>query len=643
MKFRNDIVGLRAIAVLPVVIYHISQSYMPGGYVGVDVFFVISGYLIGANILDELRIGKFNILNFYAKRVRRIFPAYAFMILIVSIVIFLRFFPSETQNFAATLIASITSVSNIYFWATTNYFSVSAEEIPLIHTWSLSVEEQFYILFPILLMLTFRYWRKSWKAIIFAAFLVSLIACIVSVYSHPDAAFYLPWSRAWELLLGVMLTFGNGPTLERRQERDVAMAVGLLGICIPMVFYRPYTVFPGISALPPTLGTAICLYVGARGRSIFTPLLTCRPMVFFGLISYSLYLWHWPLLVFQRTEFFLAGSGMRVIDRAAILFASIACATISWAFVERPTRNSSVLPLRPLMIGFLGTMSLLLVIGVSAILCQGFPGRFSEDTQKVAKYLDYDSDRQFRAGTCFLAREDGFEKFDRLNCLPNKPGRPTYMIFGDSHAAALSYGLREVGEANILQVTGVGCPAILVLQDASSGACSGLIDLAINQMPKTRHIDRVFLVSRWNLGRVGRGPGWNATWLSELGQTLEAFRKQGIPVTIIGPMPEYQVRLPRILARSLESGDPTLPQRYIQPETLALDGILRSFALQRDTNYISVADLICKDGRCETFGAPLIPLLFDTDHATDAGSLFLAKLIFKNLALTPPTVSAVIQ
>lgn len=642
MKFRNDIVGLRAIAVLPVVIYHISQSYMPGGYVGVDVFFVISGYLIGANILDEMLRGQFDILNFYAKRVRRIFPAYAFMIVVVSIVVFLRFFPSETASFAATSLASIASVSNIFFWFTTNYFSVGAEEIPLLHTWSLSVEEQFYVFFPVLIIISFRYWRNYWKAVVFAVFLVSLLASIFSVYSHPDAAFYLPWSRAWELLLGVLLAMGKGPALNHRWQRDIAMAIGLLGICVPMVFYRPYTTFPGISALPPTLGAAICLYVGGLGSNVFTRLLTWRPMIFFGLISYSLYLWHWPLLVFQRTEFFLAGSGIKAIDRGAILLASIICATLSWALVERPTRNSTVLPLKPLMVGFVGSMSVLAVAGVFLVLGHGFPGRFSEDTQQVAKYLDYDSDLQFRAGTCFLARDDAFEKFDRKACLPDIPGRPTYMIFGDSHAAAMSYGLREVAAgANILQISGVGCPGITTLQDASSGACPSLIDLAVNEIPKTRHVDGVYLASRWNLGRIGRGPGWNATWLPELAKTVEAFKKQGIKVTIIGPMPEYQVRLPRVLARSLESGDSLLPERYIQPEALALDGIMQRFAKENDVAYISVADLICKPEHCETFGAPLVPLLFDTDHLTDAGSLFLAKRIFSGIVPVPAPVAAI--
>ena len=632
LHYRQDIDGLRAIAVVAVLIFHVAQSFLRGGYVGVDVFFVISGYLISSNILQQAERGQFSIARFYEHRLRRIFPAYAAVLLFTTIVVFVKFMPTEIGAYAKTLAAAIASITNIYFWAATDYFAVASEELPLLHTWSLAVEEQFYLIFPFLVVAIYKWLPKRRNAIVLSIFLVSLAVSIWGTYTAPIATFYFLHTRAWELLLGTILALKIVPAPKNVALRNLTAGVGLVLIILPMLFYWPYTRFPGLAAVPPCLGAALILHAGESGESFVSRLLSLPPMVFIGLISYSLYLWHWPLMVLQRTDFLLTSGDSRLVARGVVFAASFVCATLSWWLIERPTRNRALLSSRNLVTGSVLAALVLLVAAGTLSYTQGFQQRFAPAALNVARYLDYDQNSQFREGQCFLDRDTPFSKFDQIGCLPNLPGRDSYLLIGDSHAAALSYGLREAfPDANIMQISGVGCPPVIVMQQSASDACEGMIDLGFNKLPQSRKISKVWLVARWNVGRLGQGPGWNKDWLSELLRSVNALRKQGIDVVLVGPMPEYQSRLPRLIAKSIQSQDPALVHRSISPDSLALDQLMSSFARENGISYVSLASALCNEGNCVEYAAPGIPLLFDSDHLTDAGAAMLAKQIAPKL------------
>lgn len=657
MQYRKDIEGLRAIAVVPVVLYHVAQSFLPGGFVGVDIFFVISGYLISSNIFEQSDKGSFTILSFYERRIRRIAPAYLFLLFAVSILVVLFSFPAETRQFGWSVISAVLSVSNFYFWSTANYFGLSAEELPLLHTWSLAVEEQFYLIFPVIIVYIRRYRHRTQAGILLSILLASLAGSAIAVYLAPVSAFYLLPTRAWELLMGTVLAWqanrrkgaafaasdnfvpsglGLKPqTLTRTlvgalsaKSDDLIAIIGLGLIASSMVLYNSEMPFPGLRAIPPCLGAAMIIHAGRRRENIVSHLLGFAPMQLVGKISYSLYLWHWPILVFQRMDFVLVRTDSRLIARGSVILASFICALLSWWFVERWTRNRTLISTKALVIGSAASALALCLFGAAMIAADGFPNRFSPEARAAAAYLDYDQDRQFRVGRCFLPRDHEFTSFDQKECLPNTPGRPNYLVFGDSHAAALSYGLRSAfPDANVLQISGVGCPPLIAMQRSFSPSCPALVDLALNQLPASRKISEVWLVARWNLGRTGAAPGWNRDWLAELRQTIEFIRSRDIEVVLVGPMPEYQTELPRLIAQSQQRHDPNFTHSFLTPSSLELDQQMQAFAKENAVRYVSLAQAICHDGQCLETDANQIPLLFDSDHLDDAGSVLVASLI----------------
>lgn len=634
VRYRPDIDGLRAVAVVGVLIFHVAQSFLRGGYVGVDVFFVISGYLISSNILAQAERGKFSIARFYEHRLRRIFPAYAAVLAFTTAAVVWKFVPSEINAYAKALGAAIASITNIYFWATSDYFALAAEELPLLHTWSLAVEEQFYLLFPFLVVAIHRWFPGRHAVAVLAIFLASLAVSIWGAYAAPIATFYLLPTRAWELLLGTLLALKIGPSPRTELQRNLTAGAGLALIALPMILYWPYTRFPGLAAVPPCLGAALIMLAGETGSSLVGRLLSMRPVVFVGLISYSLYLWHWPLMVLQRTDFLLVHSDSRLVTRGTVFVASFVCAILSWWIVERTTRNRQIVTSRTLVLGSgVAALTLLLAAGVLGYT-GGFQQRFSPEALAVARYLDYDEQKQFREGSCFLDRDTPFKRFDRTACLPDIPGRPNYLLIGDSHAAALSSGLRQAfPDANVLQLSGVGCPPTIALQPAASEACSGLNHIAFEELPKARKITKAWLVARWNVGRLGQGPGWNKDWLTDLLQTVDELRRHGVDSIVIGPMPEYGSRLPRLLAKSIQAHDPDLASRSLTPDSLALDRQMADFAKKHGIPYVSLAQAVCSgsDRSCMTYAAAGVPLLFDSDHLTEAGSALVAEKISPQL------------
>jgi peptidoglycan/LPS O-acetylase OafA/YrhL len=638
VNYRRDIDGLRAVAVVPVVIFHIAQSFMTGGYVGVDIFFVISGYLISGNIFQDIKDNRFSVARFYERRIRRIGPAYAAVLCFCAAVVFLKFYPAEAIKFSASLLAAVLSVTNFYYWVTSGYFALASEEMPLLHTWSLSVEEQFYLIFPLFFAFIAKFGPRLTKTTLLIAFVASLVLSAIGVFLYPTATFYLLPTRAWELLLGTLLAVKAFPALGSALQRNISTILGLALIGVPIVAYGPNTPFPGLAALPPCLGAALILHAGESGDSIVSRLLSLPPMVFVGMISYSLYLWHWPFLVFQRTDFLLIASDSKLLVRITVLVASFVAATLSWWLIERPTRNRALVS------------SPTLIRGVSFAACgifafagvmygfAGLPDRFSPAAIQVAAYRGFDDVPRFRTGECFLGPEDPISVFNKSLCLPDDPHKKSIMLFGDSHAGALYFGLNTVlPQYNVLQITGVRCEPLAVTQPDPSAACPDLVKLALDEATKRGPRLTVLLTARWNRGELRPTRGWSSDWLGDLKKTVEKFRALGVHVVVLGQLPEYQVALPRLLASSIEQHDPDLPRRLISGGSLALDSVMRKYAKDNGLDYISLRDIVCPGDKCITYANSGVPLQFDDSHLTDPGSVLVARAIVARLM--PSTAS----
>ncbi len=456
LKYRPEIDGLRAVAILPVVFYHAKFTGFSGGFVGVDVFFVISGYLITSIILIEQRAGRFTLRNFYNRRIRRIFPALFVMMVTSYPIAFVLLGPSAMAEFTGSVIASTFFYANFYFLDATGYFDTAAEFKPLLHNWSLSVEEQFYLVFPLAMLLS---WRAGPRAQVGLFGTIALISLALAQWhvSQDDAAraFFLIHTRLWELLAGALTAYWLGSQRGRHMResgrfRHVALA-GLAMILGAVVLYDNETAFPGVSALLPCLG-AVLVIAFASPQSLAGKVLGWRPAVFVGLISYSLYLWHVPLLVFTRI-----GTGRNDITLlAGVCLVALFVAFLSWRYVERPVRQMHDLPPRRLFAATGLCMALLAGIGFAGVQTKGFRDFYLKhrlDAVSRANFERYhpqtvlspvaDAGCQFSASRIdagFIAR---FEA-----CASDH--EEAVLVLGDSHARNVYGALRSTGRSPFL-------------------------------------------------------------------------------------------------------------------------------------------------------------------------------------------------
>ncbi|CAN5286580.1 acyltransferase family protein [soil metagenome] len=623
--YRRDIDGLRSIAVLPVVIFHIAQSFLPGGFVGVDIFFVISGYLISAHIIGDARAGRFSPFSFYSRRIRRILPAFLALLAVVTAVVAWRFFPAEASNYGEALLAALASVSNIYFWSSAGYFAPAAESLPLLHTWSLAVEEQFYLVFPLLVLGVMRWAPRRLPLAVIVVLVASLILSVVALKAFPLGGFYLLPTRAWELLIGTVLALGVVPDIRNRIARNLIGVLGVALIGAAMLLYSPGTPFPGIAALAPCLGAALVIHSGRGEGTIVSRALSLPPLVFIGLISYSLYLWHWPIMVFQRSEALLLVTDSKMLERGAVLAASLVAATLSWWLVERPTRNRAVVSDKVLFGGVGASVVALVVAGVALVATQGLPGRFPPDAARMAAWLDHTASDS--AHPCFFQDARPFSTLDRGLCLPDRPGRPTYLIVGDSHGGALAPAIREAfPDANILQISVADClPVLPVKTDSMSAACEPAMRFAMEELPRQRRIDAI-----WLIGRVAHDNVVSRR-VDAVVATADTLTRAGQRVVIVGPNPEYGAALPRILARSMITGDASAPDRQMSGQPFEADALFKAAVRTGGFGYVSLTDALCRDRHCRMTTDDGSPLLLDTDHATPAGARVIAAAIREDL------------
>ena len=446
MQYRREIDGLRAVAVLPVILFHAGFSLFSGGYVGVDVFFVISGYLITTIIIAENQTGNFSIVNFYERRARRILPALAIVIIACIPFAWLWMTAEQLAAFARSMVAVSVFGSNILFWQETGYFATSAEMKPLLHTWSLAVEEQYYVLFPPIVALFWKYARRLLVPMLLLTGIASLALAQWASTHYPSAGFYLLPTRLWELLIGSLLAFhalrdNASPT---RLAREVGGLLGLGLIIYAIFLFDRNTPFPSFYTLVPTVGTALIIYYVREGSLVYR-LLSNRAFVGIGLISYSAYLWHQPLFAFARIRSIHHPSEALM---ATLGILTLVLAYLSWRFIESPFRNKQRFDRKAIFSYALASSLAFIGIGIAGSAGEGFPARVSASG---ATYAELDLKRRLHVNFGLSGACDGQVRKDDA-CRTH--AAPEILVWGDSYAMHLVRGiLASNPNARVAQMT----------------------------------------------------------------------------------------------------------------------------------------------------------------------------------------------
>ena len=617
-RHRHDIDGLRAIAIVPVVLNHLGLRGVWGGYVGVDVFFVISGFLITGNIAAGTRAGRHSIADFYRRRVLRIFPALFAMLAVIWAVALAVMLPAELARHGRAMLGATWFASNWLFNAEAGYFEPAARLKPLLHTWSLAIEEQFYILWPLLLPPLIRRAPRLVLPITALVIAGSLAVSILTTRSDPQAAYYLLPARAWELGMGAFVALLPPPALPRLLREALALC-GLGAILGAVHWLTEASPFPGWLALWPCGGAALLILTGREGTWV-ARVLSTAPFTAIGRVSYSLYLWHWPVIVFAGIGLFLAPTPAVIVAELAVMLA-LAAGSTRW--IERPFRHGAW-PVRRVLAAGAIAMAGSSGLALTVILGQGLPGRFTPAQQAVAAYAAFDGDGAYRRGTCFAVGQRMVFAASRCLATPAPAAHPLpdLLVLGDSHAAHLWPGLaRHRDRFNVLQATHTGCRPLLY--PAPGDACQAMMRAMLGPWLASHRPALVLLAARWQPGD-----------LPLLQSTLADPVVRAADPVVIGPVPQYPAGLPRLLVMADARQAPDLPARSRDPQVAETDLALRRLTARMGVRYVSMADLLCNGSTCETWAAPGVPLQFDYGHFTVAGSALAADRLLSQIA--PP-------
>jgi len=665
VQYRREIDGLRAVAVLPVILFHAGFSFWSGGYVGVDVFFVISGYLITTILIDERERGTYSVLGFYERRARRILPA-LFVVLVACIPFAWAWVPPYPfEDFARSLAFAAMFISNVHFLEHGGYFDLEADLRPLLHTWSLAIEEQYYLLFPLVLWALGRFRTRKFLLAFLALSLVSLGVAEWGWRNYPDQNFYFTPSRLWELLAGslcAVLLFRRAPT-----RNGWLAGLGLAMILVSMVTFDAAIPFPSLYTLVPVGGTCLIILF-AEARTLTARCLSLGPLVGIGLISYSAYLWHQPVLAFARIRFpgDLPDWGM-----AGLAAASLGLAWLSWRFVEQPVRGRAPLVL-PTRRGVLGAgaagIVVLAVFGLWGKFGEGFPDRL--DLGRSA-FLD----RLYRQTTehaGFTLCPNTRVRSDLPLCsvygpAPSEDPARRIAILGDSHARALLpafAGVAEALDAEILLGDKPGCPPILGVHLARGGResrdCVSTMRRHARQIVE-EGIETVVLIARWSLYASGdyNGPDprfrlsqvegrrlisdreWHEAFAAGLSRTVARFREAGAEVIIVSQIPQQKV-IPGILVQTamLWGLEDAAARRYFelsfvhQAESDRLQTPARSVIARVAERYgaqVVTLDPVYLRGARYAWLNGQDALYMDDDHASDTGAVLLTPYLVEAL------------
>ncbi|WP_164847366.1 acyltransferase family protein [Sphingobium algorifonticola] len=614
MKHRTDIDGLRAIAVMPILLFHAGISILPGGFLGVDIFFVISGFLITGILMRDMDADRFSILTFYRRRIVRIFPALFLMLAAVLIVATQLQLPNELEKTGWASASAAAFVSNIRYWRSVDYFGGFAEMRPLLHTWSLGVEEQFYIFFPLFLLIVRRWARAYVRQALIAVVILSFLAALVMAAIQPAAAFYLLPARAWQLALGGLVAVGVFPQVAQQSRRDALAGCGLAMIVIAILIVQEDWALPAPWGLLPSLGAALLIAYGED--SVTHRLLRLPALRWIGAISYSLYLWHWPIITFYRLE---KGLSLTLTESALLVAASFAAAAASFYLVERPMlRRFREGPSKPIVTagGLALAASVAAAVGVAA-----YPTgwrKIDPEVDRIARFAEYVDTgaraAQYREGLCFATSKH--PTFDYALCTTPDPRRRDVALVGDSHAAQYWLALQQrLPQDHVMQVTASGCRLILNAQ--GEDRCTKLNRYVYGDMLKNKEIEHVVLAGRWRAEDV-----------EDLVKSIGYFKTRGVAVTVIGPTDEFEGDFPLLLARAIEMRDLAAMESFRLRSMRSLEPSLERRVREAGANYVSVQDVECPGNTtrsCRYLTQNGTPLHFDYGHLTQDGAAMLLK------------------
>ncbi|WP_082529999.1 acyltransferase family protein [Rhizobium sp. Root1203] len=658
--YRPEVDGLRAVAVLPVILFHAGVPFFSGGYIGVDIFFVISGFLITSIIARDIDNGRFSIVDFYERRARRILPALFVVILACLPLAWLWMLPNAYKDFSQSLMATVGYASNVLFYIETGYFDVTSAQKPLLHTWSLSVEEQFYVVFPLLLLGILKFGRRLTIPLL-AGLALASIACSEWLQStDPEAGFYMIFSRAWELLFGAI---GALAMLGRRTDSlslqgDWLSLAGLLLIVGSLALFPTGAATPGLLVVPCVVGTVLVLMF-ARSGSLSGRLLSLKPLVWVGLISYSAYLWHQPLLAFLRLR---SLNEVSVWTSVPVALMSLPIAWISWRYVERPFRDRSRTSRRTIFAAAIAFSTVIFAVGAAGQLKNGFPERLSDEAQSMAGVFN-EGVAAFSA--CLGTERHYIEPQD--TCLHNRGLPETAMLYGDSHGATISRQVAKVFAAkgaSLREFTHSGCMPVPELESSVPGeSCRRFNTDAMSYLENHPAIDTVVLVSRWtthlegslfnndeggNEGTIIRymkpiaaevpqsEPAARIRSVSRLVQQhIKSLLQRGKKVVLIYQIPEAGWDVPAYLTKEMQFGI----ERHIELSTASdvnkvrnagSDAMLDDVGLHPNLLRIKPAELFCdtlQQGRCllQKDGRALY---IDDDHLSQLGASIIADRLF---------------
>lgn len=639
MKYRKDIDGLRAIAVIPVIAFHAGFLGLQGGYLGVDIFFVISGYLITSILAAQLSREQFSIVSFYEKRARRLLPALFFVLFSSSLAAALLLGPQDLKDFGQSVVSVVGFVSNFYFYLTSGYFSTAAEELPLLHTWSLAVEEQYYIFYPLLLLFLWKSKKALWNVIL-SLMVCSFVSCLILTTKDFSASFYLPFSRAWELLAGGVVALVQAKcNLVSTRTKELLSSSGFVLVIFSLFTIHQSYLHPGWVTLLPVLGT---LFIIGFGENTFVGKLLGLPFfVSTGLISYSLYLWHQPIFAFVRIKSYEEPSKELML---AATFIAVLLSITSYYIVEKPFRKKSFLTRKKIFFSSSLGLSLFFIFGIVCHLSGGLQSRFGADsaistmTHSPYRYQCHSSSKNVLS-------------FD-AECQLSGNNEPEWAILGDSHGVELSFALSEtVGVSKVHQLTFSGCPPAFQFETSVRG-CSAFINKAIQHIVDSDSITKVVLAFRHlyyltpaehkysitfeelNEFRPSKivtdveltaSQLRNVYWKS-LSSIVEKLSTEGKQVYMLGPVPEPHTHIKKILnpgfvyKYSDDSKKIAAQRSLFEEQVMEIESELINISQKYNAFLIDSKSALCDEKNCyATIEGK--SMFFDDNHLSIFGSI----------------------
>ncbi len=623
---------------------------MPGGFVGVDIFFVISGYLIAGILWRDIETDNFSILKFYERRIRRIFPALFAMLLFSAATAYVFFMPLDFRTFSASLSATVLFASNILFWTNTDYFDQTAAIKPLLHTWSLAVEEQYYTVFPLLLFFLGRIGKRAILAVLVALTIISFAISVIQVARAPDAAFYLPFGRVWELLVGALLALGLFQVPVRAWVRETLGFSGLAMIAFCLAFYTEHTAFPGFAALLPVIGAALIIYAASGGGSRVSILLSTSPFVWIGKISYSLYLWHWPVLAFFRYLVMRDPQDLEVIACLAVMFLA---AWLSLRFVETPFREGRFRQIsRQQLFSVGGVMTAIAVmIGAIGFMTRGLPSRFDSETRQLSMAAYDINPLRGKCDRRSPAQVDAGSFCVEGSALASAP---SFALLGDSFGDAIAPGVIKAAETlgrKGLMLTYSGCYPLLGLNQTH--ACREFMEASMRAIERQSSVKQVVIVARWTAAYLGSrfgermDTGWFLTddftkdksydenkRVMERALVRTVERLKGRDVVFIYGIPEHDRNVPRaagLYRFFYKSEYKGLPRAVNETRQKDVKTFMSRMSVAMNFRAFDVSDRLCDVQFCIAING-YTSLYYDDNHISRIGSLEITDLFEKFLS-----------